>query len=297
MLIFDYRGGDFIRSKMFSFSNIVFIYIISKVIVFNIKSSFSAVDVFNQDFISRSVLKKIIEHPGVIEDKEPGKENASVYLYKHGAHADFFALILQGRIEVTVGIENITFEDGPFSVFGVNALLCESGQQFLPDYAVKVISHIQYLKVSRSLYRSAVRASKMEKENKTPDNYQEYDEIFWNHMKKIDGGEEGHVIDIGSSKSDRSSLRSGGSMRSNDNDGGTPSKMPHKRKTSLLNKLTPKFDRKRNSPTPDGTAGTSKRKDRNQLSISSLENPLMSSTEETGELLVDTSSVSPDAPV
>ena len=255
---------------------------------------FAAVDVFGTELITRSVLKKIIEHPGVIEEKDSAEDNETAYLYKNGVHSDFFSLILQGRIEVVVGIENIVFEDGPFSVFGVNALLCESGQHFLPDYAVKVITHIQYLKVSRSLYRSAVRASKMEKENKTPDIYQEYDEIFWTHLNKTSENES-PGIGIASTKSDRSSLRSRGSMRSNENEGGTPSKLSHKRKSSFLNKLTPKFDRKRNSPTPEVTPANARRKERNQLSNSSQENPLMGNeNEETGELLVDTCSVSSD---
>lgn len=35
---------------------------------------------------------------------------------------DFFVLILEGRVEVTVGKENLVFEGGPFSYYGTQAL-------------------------------------------------------------------------------------------------------------------------------------------------------------------------------
>lgn len=35
---------------------------------------------------------------------------------------DFFVLILEGRVEVTVGKENLLFESGAFTYFGTAAL-------------------------------------------------------------------------------------------------------------------------------------------------------------------------------
>ena len=200
------------------------------------------------------------------------------WLYRHGVASDCFTLILQGRVEVTVGVENIVFEDGPFSVFGVHALLTESGgPPFLPDYAVRAITNVQYLRIRRSLYRSAVRASKMERENKTPDNYQEFDEIFWNDVRKSGGSAAECSPPAGLEAA--ASVKSGGGSAS---DGGTPSRLSYKRKSSILSKLTPKFDRKRASPGVDVASANKDRKRRNELSSSSMENPLIGGDDECG---------------
>ena len=39
-----------------------------------------------------------------------------------GKAADYFVLILEGRVEVTCGRENLVFESGPFTYFGQQAL-------------------------------------------------------------------------------------------------------------------------------------------------------------------------------
>ena len=41
---------------------------------------------------------------------------------RQGKASDYFVLILEGRVEVTVGKENLVFESGPFSHFGLQAL-------------------------------------------------------------------------------------------------------------------------------------------------------------------------------
>lgn len=43
-------------------------------------------------------------------------------IYQQGKPVDYFVLILEGRVEVTVGLENLMFECGPFTYFGVQAL-------------------------------------------------------------------------------------------------------------------------------------------------------------------------------
>lgn len=47
---------------------------------------------------------------------------ASCCVAKKGKPADYFVLILEGRVEVTVGKESLVFESGPFSHFGSYAL-------------------------------------------------------------------------------------------------------------------------------------------------------------------------------
>lgn len=40
---------------------------------------------------------------------------------------DYFVLILEGRVEVVVGKENMIFESGPFTYFGTQALIQNIG--------------------------------------------------------------------------------------------------------------------------------------------------------------------------
>lgn len=39
-----------------------------------------------------------------------------------GKPVDYFVLILEGHVEVTIGKENLTFESGPFTYFGMASL-------------------------------------------------------------------------------------------------------------------------------------------------------------------------------
>ena len=76
------------------------------------------------------------------------------------------------------------FVDGPFTVFGMQALFAEKGQAFLPDYDVKMLSDLQYLKISRSLYRSAIRASQLERSERDPAHLEEIDSLLWTSKKQ-----------------------------------------------------------------------------------------------------------------
>lgn len=230
--------------------------------------------------VSKNILKKLIQFPGVTEERDIDPENKSkdIFLYKKGFHCDYFILLIQGRVEVTVGSEDIMFEDGPFSVFGVGALTSESGQQFTPDYTVKLTSKVQYLKVSRNMYRSAVRATQMERQNKTPESYQEFDEVFWNDLKKKP---------ISSSPSpDPHSSKSYESERM------TPSKQDRKLKNSLLRRLTPKYDRKKDSKDKDREDGDSAKGSLVSDTFgSSQENPLMCADEIDREDVIANSTI------
>ncbi len=145
---------------------------------------FSAVEPFKEEYLSRAVLKKLIDHPGALEEKSlnTDKEDAN-YLYRRGASVDYFICIVQGQVEVVVGNENLVFVDGPFTVFGMQALFVEKGRAFIPDYEVKLLSDVQYLKIGRTLYRSAIRASQLERSERAPSEYDEMDEIFFNSKK------------------------------------------------------------------------------------------------------------------
>ena len=50
------------------------------------------------------------------------KEDDPNLLYKYGKSADYFVMILEGKVRVTVGNESLTYESGPFTYFGVSAM-------------------------------------------------------------------------------------------------------------------------------------------------------------------------------
>uniref|UniRef100_A0A3P8V9Y5 Metal transporter n=1 Tax=Cynoglossus semilaevis TaxID=244447 RepID=A0A3P8V9Y5_CYNSE len=83
------------------------------------------VSLFSPSQISDKVLLRILRHPDVIQEikfNESDKHSLHHYVYQRGKPVDFFVLILQGRVEVEAGNENMKFETGPFSFYGVMAL-------------------------------------------------------------------------------------------------------------------------------------------------------------------------------
>lgn len=65
-----------------------------------------------------------------------------MFIFTQGKPVDFFVLILEGRVEVTVGRESLIFEGGPFTHFGLQALAQNVGfdspsQQFNQTQAIK----------------------------------------------------------------------------------------------------------------------------------------------------------------
>ncbi|XP_067295547.1 metal transporter CNNM4 isoform X3 [Pseudorasbora parva] len=83
------------------------------------------VNLFSPSMISEKILLRILKHPDVIQEikfNENEKKSPHHFLYLRGKPVDYFILILQGRVEVEAGNENMKFETGPFSFYGVMAL-------------------------------------------------------------------------------------------------------------------------------------------------------------------------------
>lgn len=154
----------------------------------------TAVDAFKKDIISESILRRLLNQDIIHHIKSKGKEkdDPSLIIFQQGKPVDFFVLILEGRVEVTVGKENLLFESGPFTYFGTQALLqnivLESPNQtqnqikgslqslnvdsvlrqtFVPDYSVRAVGDVTYIAVKRSLYLTAKRATLLEKSRKS----------------------------------------------------------------------------------------------------------------------------------
>ena len=86
----------------------------------------AAVDPFKPDTISETILRRLLKQDIIyhikVKSREKARNDPAAVIYQQGKPADYFVLILEGRVEVTVGKENLMFESGPFTYFGQQAL-------------------------------------------------------------------------------------------------------------------------------------------------------------------------------
>ncbi|XP_042639456.1 metal transporter CNNM4 [Orycteropus afer afer] len=83
------------------------------------------VPLFNPSLISEKILLRLLKYPDVIQElkfDDHNKYYSHHYLYTRNKPADYFILILQGKVEVEAGKENMKFETGAFSYYGTMAL-------------------------------------------------------------------------------------------------------------------------------------------------------------------------------
>lgn len=85
----------------------------------------TAVDAFKSDVVSETILRRLLNQDVIHQIRSKGKEkdDPSLIIYQQGKPVDYFVLILEGRVEVTVGREGLLFESGPFTYFGTQALV------------------------------------------------------------------------------------------------------------------------------------------------------------------------------
>lgn len=167
----------------------------------------TSVDAFKRDNVSETILRRLLNQDIIHHVRCKGKEkdDASMVIYQQGKPVDYFVLILEGRVEVTVGRENLVFESGPFTYFGIQALVQNVGnvdlpQQpsslvsavgaggtqvlgslqslnmdallrttFVPDYSVRAVTEVIYMTIKRTLYLAAKRATLMERSQRVGD--------------------------------------------------------------------------------------------------------------------------------
>lgn len=91
----------------------------------------SAVESFKPDVISETILRRLLKQDIIyhikVKSREKAKSDPAAIIYQQGKAVDYFVLILEGRVEVTVGKENMMFESGPFTYFGSQALTANIG--------------------------------------------------------------------------------------------------------------------------------------------------------------------------
>lgn len=87
----------------------------------------SAIDAFKSENLSETILRRLLNQDIYHHIKCKDKTNVATVIYQQGKPVDYFVLILEGRVEVTVGQENLLFECGPFTYFGTQALVQNVG--------------------------------------------------------------------------------------------------------------------------------------------------------------------------
>ncbi|XP_067295546.1 metal transporter CNNM4 isoform X2 [Pseudorasbora parva] len=170
------------------------------------------VNLFSPSMISEKILLRILKHPDVIQEikfNENEKKSPHHFLYLRGKPVDYFILILQGRVEVEAGNENMKFETGPFSFYGVMALSAPTLEfrspshisglnrsaslnytdhpepqsvggsntqlssvplpQYTPDFNVRALADLQFVKITRSQYQNGLMASRLDSSPQSPD--------------------------------------------------------------------------------------------------------------------------------
>ncbi|KAJ8261128.1 hypothetical protein COCON_G00168510 [Conger conger] len=170
------------------------------------------VSLFSPLQITEKVLLRILRHPHVIQEikfSDSSKHSPQHYIYQRGKAVDYFILILQGRVEVEAGNENMKFETGPFSYYGVMALsspplefrspshvsglnrsaslscteraesLSISGSNtqlssassphYTPDFSVRALTDLQFVKITRSQYQNGLMASRLDSTPQSPE--------------------------------------------------------------------------------------------------------------------------------
>ncbi|XP_049283336.1 unextended protein isoform X2 [Anopheles funestus] len=155
----------------------------------------TAVTAFKRNVMSETILRRLLNQNIYHQIKIKSKDRKDrVDIINRGTSIDYFVLILEGRVEVTVGKENLLFESGPFTHFGLQAIVQNTSNEqpintpqqilgslesinrdastrinFTPDYTVKAISDVLYMQISRVLYVAAKRATLMERSQKLGD--------------------------------------------------------------------------------------------------------------------------------
>lgn len=129
-----------------------------------------AVDPFSDKYFCENTLKNLITRSDVIFKYE-SNQNESIYLYQKNVISDTFTFIIEGKVEIISGQDNIKSIHGPFTYFGVSALIPNNNPnsdpllfpppQFKPDFSAKVIETVICLKITNSLYSQLARFSQV----------------------------------------------------------------------------------------------------------------------------------------
>ncbi|OXA64215.1 metal transporter CNNM4 [Folsomia candida] len=164
----------------------------------------TSVEPFKKEWLSVAILQRLVRGCAqyIKMPKDKGNQHLpEMYLYESGKPSEYFVMVLEGRVEVTVGKENLTYESGAFTTFGKDFFISELAQEqsgatsptptsergdsscssslfkpkrrtFIPDYTVRVATDLHYLMMKFSAYKAAMLATVIERSNADPSKIQ-----------------------------------------------------------------------------------------------------------------------------
>ena len=88
-------------------------------------------------------------------------ESESRIIYSKGIPADFFILVLQGRVVVYAGSDDFESDIGPWCYLGQKALSLKPEFEYIPDFRAYRNGPVRILRIRRSDYLSAFNAAKI----------------------------------------------------------------------------------------------------------------------------------------
>ncbi|BHF59959.1 Metal transporter cnnm2 [Sparganum proliferum] len=140
----------------------------------------SNVETFSDEYVTLPVLQSLLNSNVVTDHVFNSRDENENIIYRANQWANYAILILQGRALVETSAEHLVFEAGPFMLFGETVLKyvndiypevstlkdpeLQSAQlaakaRFLPDYTVRAITNIQFLRITAEHYLLARRLS------------------------------------------------------------------------------------------------------------------------------------------
>lgn len=138
----------------------------------------------SMDVFREIKLTKVVRNNNNKDGKDDEIDKNEGVIMTKGVPCDFFVLIIEGKVEVTIGKENKTFQEGPFSCFGEQlleqAMIGPSSpsissnttdksfpfhqsktHSWIPDYTLKAVTDLVYLKVRKNTYSVAIKSSRL----------------------------------------------------------------------------------------------------------------------------------------
>ena len=139
-------------------------------------SSPSGTKAFCHERITTTVLHRLLQQDVVFKLSVDECREREFALYKEGTPANYFTLVLEGRLNVSIGNENMVFEASAFYHFGEKCLLdsvdCDTTltelSSYIPDFTVRPITDSLVLIVTRRCYLAAYRTSQLEMKQSDP---------------------------------------------------------------------------------------------------------------------------------
>ena len=134
---------------------------------------FPGTKAFGNDRITKTVLHRLLQQDIVFQLSVEECRERDFALYREGTPANYFALVLEGCLNVSIGSEGMKFEARAFYHFGEKCLLdtiegfdttVSDVPPYIPDFTVHPVTDSLVLIITRRCYLAAYHTSLLEKE-------------------------------------------------------------------------------------------------------------------------------------